>query len=64
MGAVVPVAVFSLARYPANLSDPAAPLSLLALCAMVACYLGLAGWALRYPGAGHLLGTLMGLATS
>jgi len=64
VGAVVAVTVFSLARYPAILSDPATPLSLVALCAIVACYLGLAGWALRHPGAGHLLGTLMGLAAA
>jgi hypothetical protein len=64
VGAVVALAVFSLARYPANLRDPAAPLNLIALGAMVACYLGLAGWALRRPGAGHVLGTLMGLAAA
>lgn len=64
MGAVVAVAVFCLVRYPANLRDPGAPLTLVALGAMVAGYLGLAGWALRHPRPGQMLGTLIGLAAA
>ena len=62
--AVAAVTVFSLARYPANLRDPAAPLSITALCALVAGYLGLTVWVLRRPAAGHVLGTWIGLAAA
>ena len=64
LAAVAAVAVFSLARYPANLHDPAAPLGLVALGALVAGYLGLSVRALRRPGAGHVPGTLIGLAAA
>ncbi|MFC0555433.1 hypothetical protein ACFFHJ_31510 [Planotetraspora thailandica] len=64
VGAAAALAVFSLVRYPANLHDPVAPASLIALGAMIALYLGFAGWALRRPRTGRALGTLVGLAAA
>ena len=60
-GAAGALVVFALLRYPDNLDDPGAPRYLAVLVALLALYLGLAGWAARRPRPGRELGTLVGL---
>ncbi len=64
LGAVVSVTGYSLLRYPGNLDDPGAPVYLAALGVILAGYLALAGWALRRPADGRVLGTAFGLAAA
>jgi hypothetical protein len=64
VGVDAAVTGYSLLRYPGNLDDPAAPVYLIALGAILAGYVALAGWALRRPVAGRGLGALFGLAAA
>jgi len=58
--AVGVLVVFTVWRYPGVLHDPAAPVFLALLGAVMAVYIGCAGWSVRHPRAGGSSGVLIG----